>query len=75
MGTLLFPFFFNRSIQYGCLFVLCVYIIIEQWRRKGDYIKCELIGGVSPRHLNTFSKPFSKLFSKLFLLLAVHHPY
>ena len=20
-----------------------------------DYIKCELIGGVSPRHLNTFS--------------------
>ena len=31
-----------------------MYIVVEQWRRKGG-IKCELSGGGSPRHLNTFS--------------------
>ena len=29
-----------------------------------DYIKCELIGGGSPRHLNTFSNLF---------IVAVHY--
>ena len=31
-----------------------------------DYIKCELIGGGPPRHLNTFSKLFD---------VAVHYTY
>ena len=63
MGTVLFPFFFNRSIQYSwyflikhffscfkcfCSFVLLfVYIIVAV---EEDYIKCELIGVGSPRH-------------------------
>ena len=41
--------------QVFCLFVS---IIVEQWGRKSDYIKCELIGGESTRHLNIISNPF-----------------
>ncbi len=59
------PFFFNRSLQYifykaflflfqvlifNCLFY-CFGIIIV---KVEVYIKCELIGRWSPRHLNSF---------------------
>ena len=36
------------QVLFVCL--LSLYIIDEQWKRKGDFIKCELIGGGSPRH-------------------------
>ena len=43
--------------SFVCLFALLfLCIIVEQWSRKRDYIKCKLIGGGSPRHLNTFCK-------------------
>ena len=31
-----------------CFLLLFVYIIVEQWRRKEDYSKCQLIGEGSP---------------------------
>ena len=42
-----------------CLFLLLfVYIIVERAVEVEDYIKCELIGGGSPRHFNTSSNHF-----------------
>ena len=65
MGTVLFPFFFNRSIQYSSFFkqnicalvssVLFACLCILQFSNRGeveDYIKCELIDGGSPSHLD-----------------------
>ena len=79
-GYSLFPFPFNSSIQYICLFpflllfqvffltrfVVSIYIIVE-YGVVEDYIKCGLIGRRSlrsPRHLNTFSNLF---------IVAVHY--
>ena len=69
MGTVLFPFFFNWSIQYSVYFqtkhfcfcfnfLLLTHIIVQyNGGEKEDYIKSELIDGGSPRH-DTFSNFF-----------------
>ena len=70
MGRVLFLFFFNRSIQYGCLFFnnffvfvfkclfVSVYHTLSSGGEKEDYIMCELIGGESLRLLNTIYNLF-----------------
>ena len=54
-----FRSFFNNF----CLFV-CFVVSVYYGGEVEDYIKCELIGGGSPRHLNTFSNLF---------IVAVHY--
>ena len=46
------------QLSFPMFVMLLQYTIVEQWRRKEDYIKCELIGGGSSTHLNTTSKLF-----------------
>ena len=55
--VVLFPDFFNKSMQYGS-WLLCLCIYVSSGGEVHDYIKCEPIGGGSPRHLNTFSNLF-----------------
>ena len=71
-------FFFNRSIQYSwwflngtrllglrvlfCLFCCFCIWLLSSGGEMADYIKCELIGGGSPRHLNTFPNFFHYCF-------------
>ena len=68
-GYCLVSVLLNRSTQYNRLFLnrtflvlfqLCflfvlLYIIVSRGGEVGEYIKCELIGGGSLRHLSTFS--------------------
>ena len=58
IGTVVFLFLLNRSIQYSCLnktFLLLFQVfLLVRGGEVADYIKCELIGGESPTHLNFF---------------------
>ena len=80
MGTVLFPFLFfmvnliswlflNKTFCVGfkCIFVYFVVSVYHSCSegKKEDYIKCEMIGGLSLRYLNTFLNSF--------LLLAVNY--
>ena len=61
--------------MFVCLFVLLfLYIKVSSGGEVADYIKCELIGGGYPRHLNTsvidfvYNTHINTCFVKLLLL-------
>ena len=67
--TVLFLFFFSRSIQCNWLLLIIFFLSLLvlsycNGREVEDYIKCELIDGRSSRHLNSFFQ---------LLLLAVNY--
>ena len=56
MGTILLPLFSNwwflNFLKIAYFNFFCLLFVVEE--KRSVYIKCELISGASPRHLNTF---------------------
>ena len=59
MGTVEFPFVTGQSNIAVCFQMFVLLLLFSSGEEMEEYIKCEMIGGVSPRYLNTFSNLFN----------------